>query len=158
MPEPIRINATLAALLSSAFLAWAGLVWSQSSRILTLAQEIHADLRQLEERQANHEKTPYHSAIPNLMQKVEEHNESSAVLMATTRSRLERLERDHQKAMEPPQTAQRIRGRGQASAARSELHKRPRALHHWRRRNLQQFSIDGIQGGALATGRERTGK
>ena len=93
MPEPIRINATLAALLSSAFLAWAGLVWSQSNRILELAQNIHADLRKLEERQANHEETPWHHGIQS-------HVIDSEKMMATTRSRLERLERDHQKAME----------------------------------------------------------
>ena len=93
MPEPIRINATLAALLSSAFLAWAGLVWSQSSRILELAQEIHADLRKLEERQANHEEAPWHHGIQS-------HVIDSEKKMDVTRSRLERLERDHASAME----------------------------------------------------------
>jgi Co/Zn/Cd efflux system component len=88
MSEPIRINATLAALLSSAVLAWAGLVWGQSSRILELTQEIHADLRKLEERQKNHEDATWAHDIKS-------HVVDSEKMINVTRSRLERLERDH---------------------------------------------------------------
>jgi hypothetical protein len=85
---------------AAAFSLWAaavggaiGFVSDTGQEILLTVREIHSDLRQLEERQANHEKLQWHQGIQS-------HVIDSEKMMDVTRSRLERLERDHASAME----------------------------------------------------------
>ena len=80
----------MGSLLVIAFCAWAGVVWQTGDRILTLLHAMRGEYQQLSTKHELHRQEPWHSGMQS-------HVLESEQMMSVTRSRLERLERDHAK-------------------------------------------------------------
>lgn len=87
---PARALSILATFVTAGFIAWAGVVWDTGREITDLVSDMRGDLRELRVMWTEHRQSPIgHSGTG-------EHIRKSEQLMAVTRSRLERLERDHE--------------------------------------------------------------